>query len=729
MLADVKPQTVIIPCTGSFSLAHVAREAGVGAAQIVAGDISLYSTALGMAIMEKDWRLEIKPTAKAEIADLVRPLMTDPISKAAAVLLAIRVFQYEREKPTYYHQHRQRELVQNAALYIQQLREQIQLLHDELHGLTYLPQDMWLTMEQYTGDPGVVNLINPPRYCLAPDERILTADLRWVPAGELSEGDELLAFDEEAGVSGRRHWKFATITHSSRQMAECVRVHLEDGTTVVCSADHPWLADRFGNAPGWRAWVQASHLNQAFRKSRSNGKSQHPPSHYVLRALRTWDDIRTYEAGWLAGMFDGEGTLGLRFESTSVTLTQVDGPIQDLVAARISEIGFNCGVYADKRIEGRKPSGAVEIRGGFPEHLRFLGSIRPERLLRNFRANWFDQRGIKSIEKVLVVDVEPIGMQEIQSISTSSRTYIGEGFMMHNTAGYDRMFKGIDSVFDWDVPEARQFTEKDYARLMEFLGCKPALSLMYYATDGPDPVEEQHWEAPWRSVFADRPGTIGMSAINWIVANRDPVGIEASRARINIGEAKFPLFDMAITEEVDIRAARLDKVTGDFYRDLWIHKLPGSTTEVYVGVFADGHLMSVVGLHLADLRRGKKIKKGEKLLEHCASVTFAFTCPHPIYGRLHKLTLMSIVSQWFWEDVLGSESWYELNGAPKHVKTTMLTPYAENKTARGIMTLDTREQQKDGSYKLTYSAAVIARNRVETVKAWLSKFADVAKKG
>lgn len=440
-------------------MAHVAREAGVAPSQIVAGDISLYSTALGMAIMGQDWRLEIKPTANERVADLVRPLMTDPISKAAAVLLAIRVFQYEREKPTYYHQHRQRELTANAAFYIEQLREQIQLLHDELHGLTYLPQDMWLTMEQYTDDPGVVNLINPPRY----------------------------------------------------------------------------------------------------------------------------------------------------------------------------------------------------------------------------------------------------------------------------TAGYDRMFKGIDSVFDWDVPEARQFTEKDYARLMEMLGAKPALSLMYYATDGPDPVEEQHWGDPWRSVFADRPGTIGMSAINWIIANRNPVGIEASRARINIGEAKYPLFDKTITEQVDIRALRLDKTVGDFYRDLWIHKLPGSSTEVYVGVFADGHLMSVVGLHLADLRRGKKIKKGEKLLEHCASVTFAFTCPHPIYGRLHKLTLMSIVSQWFWEDVLGQEAWFELNGAPKHVKTTMLTVHPENKTARGIMTLDTREQQKDGSYKLTYSAAVIARNRVETVKAWLSKFAEVTK--
>lgn len=295
------------------------------------------------------------------------------------------------------------------------------------------------------------------------------------------------------------------------------------------------------------------------------------------------------------------------------------------------------------------------------------------------------------------------------------------------SGGYDRMFRGVDDVFEWDQPQAQQFVEKDYARLMDFLREKPALSLMYYATDGEDPVELEKWGAPWRSVFADRPGKIGHSAINWIIANRDPVGIEANRAKISVGEAKYPLFKGAITDQSTLHAQKVDKITGDYYRDLWIHKLPGSVTEVYIGLFMDGAMMGIAGLHLADYRRGKTVKKNEKTLDQCASITFAFTCPHDSYERLHKLTLMSIASSWFWEDVLKGDRTFELDGPPRHIKTTMLTNHPENKTARGIMTLDTREKQKDGSYKLTYSAPVAQRSRVATVAEWLKKYAEKTK--
>lgn len=457
VLRTVNPSQVVIPCTGSFSLAWVAREAGIAPERIVCGDISLYSTALGMAIMGQDWRLDVRPDAPEQYAALMQPLMSDPMNKAVAVMLMIRIFQYTKKKPTAFSEAHRLELVRNAPVYIEQLREQIGEMAAALHGLTYLPQDMWITMEQCLDDAGVVNLINPPRY----------------------------------------------------------------------------------------------------------------------------------------------------------------------------------------------------------------------------------------------------------------------------TGGYNRMFAGIDSVFEWDEPTAKQFFEKDYTPLMDMLKAKPALSLMYYATDGPNPSPQ--WGDPWRAVFADRPGSMGRAAINWIIANRAPVAVEANRAKIHEGKAKYLLFDEDVKPDSDIRALRVDKITGDYYRDLFIHRLPGSVTEVYVALLLDGYLFGIVGLHLADLRRGKKVKKGDKVLEHCASVTFAFTCEHSVYDRLHKLTLMSIVSDWFWDDVLGHENWYALNGTPKHVKTTMLTRHPEVKSARGIMKLDTRDPQKDGSYKLTYSTTVIHRTRQETLTEWLTKFSAKTK--
>jgi hypothetical protein len=456
VISAVQPKLLIVPCTGSFSLAYVARMAGAGA--IVCGDISLYSTAIGNAIMGTDWRLALK--SDDEYAELAKPyLNADPISKAAAVLLVIRTLQYVRKQQKLYHEHRRRELLRNAPVYIEQLKGQIAEIAELLKGVVYKPQDMWVTMEEYCDGEGVINLINPPRY----------------------------------------------------------------------------------------------------------------------------------------------------------------------------------------------------------------------------------------------------------------------------NSGYLRMFKGVDDVFDWDVPPAAQFMERDYVRLMDYLRHKPALSLMYYATDGEDPVQLEKWGEPWRSVFADRPGKIGHSSINWIIANRSLVDIEANRAKITVGEAKYPLFKGAISDTSVLHAQKVDKQTGDFYRDLFIHKLPGSVTEVYVGLFMDGMLMGIAGLHLADYRRGKTVRKNEKTLDQCVSITFAFTCPHDTYARLHKLTLMSISSSWFWEDVLKGDRTFELDGPPKHVKTTMLTAHVENKTARGILTLDTREKQKDGSYKLTYSAAVVERTRETTVAEWLKKYAEKMK--
>lgn len=293
------------------------------------------------------------------------------------------------------------------------------------------------------------------------------------------------------------------------------------------------------------------------------------------------------------------------------------------------------------------------------------------------------------------------------------------------SGGYDRMFAGVDKLFSWDEPECQQFTEKDYARLMDMLKDKPALSLMYYATDGADPAPT--WGKPWRSVFADRPSTIGIASINWIIANNDPAGIAANRSKIWAGKPKFKMFTSAMPEKPNFVAAKMDKQTGDYYRDLFIHRLEGSLSELYVGLFIDGCLMSVIGLHMADFRRGRVTKKGAKTFRDCANLTFAFTCPNDVHARLHKLTLMSIVSSWFWDDLISRESWFPMRGRPKQLKTTMITDHPENKTARGILELDERDPQKEGGYKLSYSANVIERTREETIEIWRKKFGTLTK--
>lgn len=287
------------------------------------------------------------------------------------------------------------------------------------------------------------------------------------------------------------------------------------------------------------------------------------------------------------------------------------------------------------------------------------------------------------------------------------------------TGGYDRMFAGLEQVFDWPAPDIPQFVEHDYPRLMDLLGQSEAHSLVYYATQGEDPATG--WGDPWHSVFADLPGSLGKVAINWIVSNRPTAHTAINRTKFYTGEARFKLFDGDIGPESVLTALRVTKPVGDYYRDLFIHKLAGSSTEVYTVLLIDGRLMAVIGVHLKDFRRGARMRKGDAQYAKVASVTFAFTVPHDRYDRLHKLTLMSAVSSWYWESILGSEPAYEVLGNPVAVATVMLTPHPENKTARGVLRLVDREATPDG-FKLRYIGDVITRTAEETLALWLHKF-------
>jgi len=110
--------------------------------------------------------------------------------------------------------------------------------------------------------------------CLAPDANLLTADLRWVRADEVQEGDKLMGFDETPGdgtgavharriaqegggvatateVRAARTWRVSEVLGRSVASRPSYRIHFEDGTSVVASEGHRWLTID-GGATAWK---------------------------------------------------------------------------------------------------------------------------------------------------------------------------------------------------------------------------------------------------------------------------------------------------------------------------------------------------------------------------------------------------------------------------------------------------------------------------------------------
>lgn len=258
--------------------------------------------------------------------------------------------------------------------------------------------------------------------CVAPWSRVLTADMRWIDASDLEVGMRLVGFDEHPSPDGkRRRYNEATVTHLDRSWQQCFVLTLEDGTKLLSSYGHRWL--RY-NRGGWH-WAETRHLQPAdMYPTRSSS---------LLRMFDVWDDDRTWEGGYLAAAFDGEGHFSLGadghgFRRIRLGFCQKPNGMLDLVRHELDARGFTY------RQGTNETNGVVriDVAGGVREIMRFIGSIRPRRLVDNLGPL---EGGAILGDKVRVVSRDFVGLQEVVGILTDTATLVVDGFASHNSYG------------------------------------------------------------------------------------------------------------------------------------------------------------------------------------------------------------------------------------------------------------------------------------------------------
>lgn len=262
--------------------------------------------------------------------------------------------------------------------------------------------------------------------CLAPEMRVLTADLLWVPVGDLKVGDELLAFDEEPPVrrgEGRpefRKYRKTRVESLSRITRPCHDITMGDGTRLIASVGHKWLT----MSEHSRKWLRTDKLQPWAVYG------EHPSS--IVKLMEPWKPALSRNAGYLAAAFDGEGHIsqGPRDNCTSshmsVGFSQKENAMSREVELALAGHGY-------KTWKGESAEGCYKytLQGGRHEHLRFLGEMRPPRLLAKFDP---DQVGtLNCKDNVVVGDSQFIGEREVVGITTGTGTLIVEGFASHNS--------------------------------------------------------------------------------------------------------------------------------------------------------------------------------------------------------------------------------------------------------------------------------------------------------
>lgn len=270
--------------------------------------------------------------------------------------------------------------------------------------------------------------------CVAADTPVLTLDLRWVPAGSLKSGDQLLGFDEHLGPGAQRMLRAATVTHQEVRRLPSYLVTLSDGNSVITTDDHLWLAHT--KATKNEQWVSTSSLK--------------PGHHAVGRYWKPWEAARSYEAGYVSGLLDGEGHLNMGNacgrSQFQLGFTQLASVVWDTYREACQSLGFSLTVGSkltkglDQESLDKPPLLTCAVAGGRLEAIRALGVLRPLRLLQHFSEKLrcgYTSMKCKGREEATVVSVQYIGEQNIAVLSTDTRTYFADGYAMHNCSAFD----------------------------------------------------------------------------------------------------------------------------------------------------------------------------------------------------------------------------------------------------------------------------------------------------
>lgn len=263
--------------------------------------------------------------------------------------------------------------------------------------------------------------------CLTSDHKVLHSDLIYRRLGDLKAGDKLVSFDEFSGVDGKRGRRYKTGTVEKVRLAqeEVFLVKLKSGKTFKATKDHRWLV----KTGSFYYWKYTHELRKGTR---------------IPKLLEEWEQDFSYNAGWLSGIYDGEGCFYTRKTSTGNHIGQL-GVTQKpgLVCNKIKEI-LNDLVGVGTLTHHIDKSGCdnLRIKGGLKNIAKVLGVLQPIRLMNKFKPELMGRITTKDSDLDTVVSIEAIGVQEIVQVKVDESTMVVEGYGHHNCYPHFEDYKG-----------------------------------------------------------------------------------------------------------------------------------------------------------------------------------------------------------------------------------------------------------------------------------------------
>lgn len=260
--------------------------------------------------------------------------------------------------------------------------------------------------------------------CVHPDTLLLMEDLTKKRAADIKPNDRLIGFSENAENNESRRMEPTEVVSVRTLKMHSYRITMDNGQSIQVSSNHQFLRGACNpkNGGSW-VWKEAGSLKVGEK----------------LKMFPFPDNGASFDDGWISGILDGEGYItdhgptGMR-----LGFCQLDGP----VLRRGIEL-LNGG---DNAISWgkRKPLANVTVTGA--RAMKELIRLRPLRLIA--KKPWEGKRLFVGPEmESRIRAIEYVGIDDVVSIQTTSRTFVANGFSTHNCFNQE-----TDKSRMWEVP-------------------------------------------------------------------------------------------------------------------------------------------------------------------------------------------------------------------------------------------------------------------------------------
>lgn len=275
--------------------------------------------------------------------------------------------------------------------------------------------------------------------CVASNTKILKNNLDWVEAKDLKVGDELVGFEEN--TTGTRKYKKSIVTGHEIQKAITYRVFFDDTSYVDVTEDHQWL----GLAPkdNQYRWRKTNELSVGYR---------------MPKPFNVWEEKQDYNSGYLAGIIEADGSVTKdNYYGISIYQSQTKNKdIFDKIIKILDEenINYNVDNIETSKIisttykgqegiiqnEVNTNDNVIRILGSSNNKIEYIGKYNIQKGKRNFCADNMGYLKIPANRLRVITNIVKLQEQDIVVMQTSEKTFIANGYLMHNCDKFDTKF-------------------------------------------------------------------------------------------------------------------------------------------------------------------------------------------------------------------------------------------------------------------------------------------------